>query len=302
MPKPVEPQPPSPPIQTQLAAVIRIATGEEAPQPQALPAYQAQSLSSTKEKTLNKEAPAADVSPVTATKITRGAGGDVPPADPSGASQERRENPDEAPPAGASDAPAAASQLTEGPESTIDERPSGRTEFSMPPNVAGTAHQNTVDTGGRAPTLQRTAYPASAREAGHLTPNPDAGRAAGKAERIAIRVEGAQEGPVEIHLQERRGEVHMSLRAAAPEMVERIRESLPQLSERLQAEGFEAEAWRPDAAVRANPGTNEPASPDPHRDGRGRHEQDSESRQSGGGSPQGGESFAELFETEGEQE
>jgi hypothetical protein len=135
-----------------------------------------------------------------------------------------------------------------------------------------------------------------------LPATAETGRVTGRAERIAIRVDGAQDGPVEIHLQERRGEVHMSLRAASPEMVERIRDSLPHLSDRLQAEGFEAETWRPDDTLRANADLSQPESQDLNREGRGRYHQEAEPQNPGNGKRQSGETFAEVFETKGEQE
>jgi hypothetical protein len=152
----------------------------------------------------------------------------------------------------------------------------------------------------RLETIYQSAQPATAR---HLDLPENAERAFGKAERITIRIESAPDGPVDIQVQERRGEVHLSLRAAAPEMVARIRESLPELSERLQGEGFRSESWRPDEPARANPPAGEAASEDLTRDGRGRHyRQDANPQQFSNGRQPRDEKFAHIFEMEGEQE
>jgi hypothetical protein len=157
---------------------------------------------------------------------------------------------------------------------------------------------------GTAAGPQHASKPAAAREADAIASPPfDRERVSGKADRIAIRVDGGQDGPVEIHLQERRGEVRLSLRAAAPELVEQIRDSLPQLSERLQSEGFDAETWRPDESHLAHRSINEPAFQDLNREGRERQpRRDSEPQHSNGGRSRSDERFADMIDMEGEQE
>lgn len=123
--------------------------------------------------------------------------------------------------------------------------------------------------------------------------------ATGRAESIAIRVEGTDREAIEIRLQERRGEVHLSLRASASETVERIRENLPELSHRLQAEGFDAKTWRPDDLP---PQTS---ASDSHQDPRQRDEQGQrqqpEHRRPAIDIEEDSETFAELFSGEGNQ-
>jgi hypothetical protein len=125
-----------------------------------------------------------------------------------------------------------------------------------------------------------------------------------KAERIAIRVDGATgSGPVEIHIQERRGEVHMSLRAATAETVERIREALPSLSERLQNEGLHAETWRPDEPARREIVSSEahPQQDTAWQNGGQRHDRQHDSQRNGDEDRQPDRRFADLFEEEGLQ-
>jgi hypothetical protein len=67
-------------------------------------------------------------------------------------------------------------------------------------------------------------------------------------DRIDLFVSGPDQERVEVQVVERRGELHVSLRATGAENVERIRESLPELANRLNGSGFDAGIWRPDAA------------------------------------------------------
>jgi hypothetical protein len=189
---------------------------------------------------------------------------------------------------------------TDVPEAINIERPHEMTDFGAPPGTSGGSLQSGLGKSERMETLNQTVKSAAAS---NVPPEEFPGRPAARAERISIRLDGAPEGPVEIQVQERRGEVHLSLKAAAPEMVARIRESLPQLSERLQGEGFKAETWTPDEAARANPATGEPASQDLHKDGRGRqYRQDAGAEHFSNGRQQRDEKFVEIFEAEGEQE
>jgi hypothetical protein len=69
-----------------------------------------------------------------------------------------------------------------------------------------------------------------------------------KADRIELQLEGPDHRRVQIDLVERRGGIHIALRAAGDDTAARIRESLPELAGTLRAEGFHAETWRPQQA------------------------------------------------------
>jgi hypothetical protein len=62
-------------------------------------------------------------------------------------------------------------------------------------------------------------------------------------DRIDLFVDGPGRERVEVQVIERRGEIEVALRANSPQTVERIRESLPDLTDRLHASGFDASAW-----------------------------------------------------------
>jgi hypothetical protein len=327
-PSPVGWEPSSQRIPTQLAAVVRIATGRERrsdPASHVMHGNQiplGESPNPPPEKTLNKEGQIDDVSPVTAMRsgpgeataytsaasVKQAASPDLSPVSspaqqsgPPDNDQERSQRAGKGEQAAASLENTAAENRRAHPQDAISpERPSEKSDLGAQPGMTGHGFSGAPDKPERKETPQHPAKSPAANVTAHEVQD----RATGKAERIAIRLDGTPGGAVEIHLQERRGEVRLSLRAAAPEMVARIRESLPELSERLQGEGLKAETWRPDETPRANPASSDAASQDLYRDGRGRqYRQDAEPQQfSNGGQPRD-ENFAGVFETEqGERE
>jgi hypothetical protein len=74
-------------------------------------------------------------------------------------------------------------------------------------------------------------------------------KAPGPLKDISIQVGQTPQEKVDLHLTERAGEMRMAVRAADPEMAHSLRQALPELVNRLQENGFRAEAWRPAGIV-----------------------------------------------------
>ncbi len=74
-------------------------------------------------------------------------------------------------------------------------------------------------------------------------------KAPGPLKDISIQLGQTPQEKVDLHLTERAGEMRMAVRAADPEMAHSLRQALPELVNRLQENGFRAEAWRPAGIV-----------------------------------------------------
>jgi hypothetical protein len=74
-------------------------------------------------------------------------------------------------------------------------------------------------------------------------------KAPGPLKDLSIQVGQTPQEKVELHVTERAGEMRMAVRAADPEMAHTLRQALPELVNRLEENGFHAEAWRPAGIV-----------------------------------------------------
>lgn len=84
------------------------------------------------------------------------------------------------------------------------------------------------------------------------TPKP-----AGPMKNLSIQVGQTQTDRVEVRVVEHAGELQVAVHAANPEVAQGLRQGLSDLSDRLEQNGFRAEAWRPGSPVSAVQGTGE---------------------------------------------
>ena len=82
-------------------------------------------------------------------------------------------------------------------------------------------------------------------------------KTAGPLKDLSIQVGQTQNDKVELRVVERSGELQVAVRASNPDVAQGLRQGLPDLVDRLEQNGFRAEAWRPGATTTAVAGTGE---------------------------------------------
>jgi hypothetical protein len=105
-----------------------------------------------------------------------------------------------------------------------------------------------------------------------------ASKPAGPLKDLSIQVGQTQNDKVELRVVERSGEVQVAVRATNPDVAQGLRQGLPDLVDRLEQNGFRAEAWRPGVAATAVPGMGETR----QRPMQSQHDQSQQQSQSGG--------------------
>ena len=121
------------------------------------------------------------------------------------------------------------------------------TEKSAPADPEPAAQQPRVDT----TKALETAAVQSTAAADH------ASKPAGPLKDLSIQVGQTQNDKVELRLVERSGEVQVAVRATNPDVAQGLRQGLPDLVDRLEQNGYRAEAWRPGTTTTAVQGTGE---------------------------------------------
>ncbi|MBL8293610.1 MAG: hypothetical protein JNN08_17315, partial [Bryobacterales bacterium] len=104
-----------------------------------------------------------------------------------------------------------------------------------------------------APTFEVTGHSVTPRPASGSHPQPvtaatsvaaPASPAAGPVNALHIRLESADvPQPVDVHVRERGGEIHVAVRGADLGLNQELRQDLPSLLRRLEEQGFHGEAW-----------------------------------------------------------
>jgi len=115
--------------------------------------------------------------------------------------------------------------------------------------------------------------------AGQLVEPPgDAANRTGESiHNISLRLSSAEQGPVQVRLSERAGELHVTVRTPDTGLTRGLRDGLPDLMSRLQVNGYRAETWQPGGQGGQNRGYDAP--------GHGNSQQ----RQGGGNQQQNGQ-------------
>ena len=74
-------------------------------------------------------------------------------------------------------------------------------------------------------------------------------KAAGPLKDLSIQVGQTANDKVEVRVVDRAGELQVAVRAANPDLAQGLRQGLSDLTDRLEQNGFRAEAWRPSGSV-----------------------------------------------------
>jgi hypothetical protein len=146
------------------------------------------------------------------------------------------------------------------------------------PALSSTAAKHDV---GAAREMRPTAQPVQEiARAPLLEAERPAAQASGAARDISVRVQGpgTTEGgtPVDLRLQDRGGELRVSVRTADPALTQGLRESISDLTGNLGRGGFQAEVWSPREAA-----SSSQANSGAESRGRGSQEQQGQQRQGG---------------------
>lgn len=120
------------------------------------------------------------------------------------------------------------------------------------------ATEKTVPTDSQ-PAAEPRADAAKALETSAVqTPAADvAAKPSGPLKDLSIQVGHVQNDKVELRVVERSGELQVAVRASNPDLAQGLRQGLGDLVDRLEQNGFRAEAWRPGAAPIAPQATGE---------------------------------------------
>jgi hypothetical protein len=145
--------------------------------------------------------------------------------------------------------------------------------------VAFQATEKTVPADSQPP-AQPPADAAKALETSAVqTPAVDsAAKPAGPLKELSIQIGQMQNDKVELRVVERSGELQVAVRAANPDLAQGLRQGLPDLVDRLEQNGFRAEAWRPGATTTTVQGAGETR----QRPMQFQHDQSQPQSQSGG--------------------
>jgi hypothetical protein len=137
--------------------------------------------------------------------------------------------------------------------------------------------------GAPRPAAEPSANPVKSLDVPDPRVEPGAHPPAGPLKDLSIQVGRTQQERVDLHLTERAGELRVAVRAADPEMAHTLRQTLPELVNRLEENGFRTEAWRP-AGIVSGPGA-----PNETRASSSHSPQGDPQQQSGGSGQQGGQ-------------
>lgn len=103
------------------------------------------------------------------------------------------------------------------------------------------------------------AHPEAAVKTLDVTPiqgpaSDQSGKPAGPLKELAIQVGQTSHDKVELRVVDRSGELQVAVRASNPDLAQGLRQGLSDLVDRLEQNGFRAEAWRPGATTNSVPG------------------------------------------------